>query len=937
MLDFVRICEKTSKGKTIVCSEFIIRSKYKDLMIKGGNFMAFFDESTGFWCTDMQRLVEVIDSMTDEYIAEHNIADAKPLYLSNYTSTKWEELRRYFRSQEDYYEHLDRNILFNNSEVTRKSYATFKLPYNMRDADTPAWDELMESLYEPEEREKLEWAVGAIIKGDSKKIQKFISIYGEPGTGKGTFLDILTSMFDGYCKTFKSETLGNANASFSLEQLSSNPLIAIDPDGDLSKITLNTRLNTVISHESMVVNEKFKKQYSMRFDSFLFIGTNTPVKITDTKSGLIRRLIDVYSKGYKIPENKYNKLMKAVKFEYGGIAKKCLDTYERLGRYYYSRYEPQKMIFLTNEIVNFLNDNIDLYIDKDFVNPKEIYNDYNMWCEENKVIPLSGPKFKTEISNFFMGIKDVMVKGVRYRNVYYGLKTYKLENRNVYEKDIDKGSENVTEDEHMETTWLDLRKLRDGEQSKLDVILSDSRARKADHHGKPDGTWDECTTKLKDIRTSNLHYVIPNDEHHIFVDFDIPDEDGNKSLTKNLKAASNFPPTYAEVSKSGQGLHLHYIYDGDIRELSCIYGPNIEVKVFPSDKKSAMRRKLTLTNNLDIAHISSGLPFKETKGANDEVFDIKYYKSDKAIRKMLVKCMQKGYSGGHTVTNVSYAKMILDKLYASDISYDVSDMRTAMRDFAAGSTHQSSKCLEMVADMKFCSREYEEEVVDPKMLERTVDYGEAPLVFWDVEVFVNCFILCYKFEDKPEVIRLINPTPQQVKELFKFRLVGFNNLGYDNHICYARALGYSNRALYDLSRRIINGSKEEQRQAKFPQAKNISYTDVYDFSIKKQSLKKWEIELNLHHLENAYPWDEPLPEEHWDEVATYCANDVIATEAVFKHLSTDWKARQILSDLSGLSVNETTNNHTLAIVFGGEKHPKLVYTDLATGEQTVGR
>jgi hypothetical protein len=259
LLDFVKIREKVSKGKTVVFSEFIIRSKYKDLMIKGGNFMAFFDESTGFWCKDMQVLVELIDSMIDEYITEHNIADAKPLYLSNYTNSKWEELRRYFRSQEDYYEHLDRNILFNNSEVTRKSYATFKLPYNMEDADTPAWDELMESLYESEEREKLEWAVGAIIKGDSKKIQKFISIYGEPGTGKGTFLDILTSMFDGYCKTFKSETLGNANASFSLEQLSSNPLIAIDPDGDLSKITLNTRLNTVISHESMVVNEKFKK------------------------------------------------------------------------------------------------------------------------------------------------------------------------------------------------------------------------------------------------------------------------------------------------------------------------------------------------------------------------------------------------------------------------------------------------------------------------------------------------------------------------------------------------------------------------------------------------------------------------------------------------------------------------------------------------------
>ena len=929
MLDFVRICEKTSKGKTIVCSEFIIRYKYKDLMIKGGNFMAFFDESTGFWCKDMQRLTEVIDSMIDKYISEHNIIDAKPLYLSNYTSTKWEELRRYFRSQEDYYEYLDRNILFNNSEVTSKSYATFKLPYNIEDAETPAWDELMESLYESEEREKLEWAVGAIIKGDSKKIQKFISIYGEPGTGKGTFLDIITSMFDGYCKTFKSETLGNANASFSLEQLSSNPLIAIDPDGDLSKITLNTRLNTVISHESMVVNEKFKKQYSMKFDSFLFIGTNTPVKITDTKSGLIRRLIDVYSKGYKIPENKYNKLMKAVKFEYGGIAKKCLDTYEKLGRYYYSRYEPQKMIFLTNEIVNFLNDRINLYIDKDYVIPKEIYSDYNVWCEENKVIPLSGPKFKTEISNFFIGVKDVMVKGTRYRNVYYGLKTYKLENRNVYEKDIDNGSEDIVAD----ASWLDLRKLKVGEQSKLDIILNDSKARKADHHGKPDGNWDSCTTKLKDIRTSNLHYVIPNDEHHIFVDFDIPDEDGNKSLTKNLKAAAEFPPTYAEVSKSGQGLHLHYIYDGDIRDLSCIFGPNIEVKVFPSDKKSAMRRKLSLTNNLDIAHISSGLPLKkDNEKESKKMIDWSKMKDDKKLRAMLLRCMRKEYSGGHTTTNVSFAKKILDDCYACGVSYDVSDMKPLMIDFASGSTNQATKCLELVADMKFCSKNYEAVEPDPKMFERSVDYGDAPIVFFDVEVFPNLFIICYKFKGQPEVIRLINPTPEEVKELFKFRLVGFNNLGYDNDICYARAMGTSIRGLYDLSHRIINGSPEEKRQAHNPQAKKISYTDIYDFSNDKKSLKKWEISLGIHHLELGLKWDEEVPESMWEKVAEYCCNDVIATEAVWDKLEdSDWVARIVLSELSGLSVNESTNSHTMQFIFGDNQHPQseFIYTDLS--------
>ena len=97
-------------------------------------------------------------------------------------------------------------------------------------------------------------------------------------------------------------------------------------------------------------------------------------------------------------------------------------------------------------------------------------------------------------------------------------------------------------------------------------------------------------------------------ENHIVVDFDIPDETGNKSFEKNLEAASKLPPTYAELSKSGQGIHLHYLYSGDPSQLSRIYDDHIEVKVFTG--KSSLRRKLTKCNDLPIATISSGLPMK---------------------------------------------------------------------------------------------------------------------------------------------------------------------------------------------------------------------------------------------------------------------------------------------------------------------------------------
>ena len=76
-----------------------------------------------------------------------------------------------------------------------------------------------------------------------------------------------------------------------------------------------------------------------------------------------------------------------------------------------------------------------------------------------------------------------------------------------------------------------------------------------------------------------MHYVkIPDNE--IVIDFDIKDANGNKDFNRNLEAASLWPKTYAELSKSEEGIHLHYIYDGNVEELSRIYSDDIEIKIF---------------------------------------------------------------------------------------------------------------------------------------------------------------------------------------------------------------------------------------------------------------------------------------------------------------------------------------------------------------------
>ena len=97
---------------------------------------------------------------------------------------------------------------------------------------------------------------------------------------------------------------------------------------------------------------------------------------------------------------------------------------------------------------------------------------------------------------------------------------------------------------------------------------------------------------------------------------------------------------------------------------------------------------------------------------------------------------------------------------------------------------------------------------------------------------------------------------------------------------------------------------------------------MYDFSVKKQSLKKFQIELGIKHKELGIPWDKPVPKELWTKVAEYCDNDVLATEAVFNARKSDFLARQILADVAGMTVNDTTNTLTTKIIFGNNRKPQ---------------
>jgi Family of unknown function (DUF5906) len=895
-MDFFQVERRETKTGIEVYPSWVV-DRSTDLMIRGGAFHAIWDESNGLWTTDEFTARRIIDREINARAAElvDSETNARVMTLGRYKSNTWLEFRRYCANMPDTHVTLDSNLAFANTPPRKEDHSSKRLSYDLEPGPIAAYDKLMTRLFSPEERLKLEWATGAIIAGDAKYIQKFIVLYGEAGTGKSTFLHILEQLFDGYWSVFDARALAttsNSNSTFASEAFRTNPLVAIQHDGDLSRIADNTLLNTIIAHEPMMINEKYKALYMARIQAFLFIGTNQSVRITDAKSGLIRRLIDVNPTGELFPPAEYNALISQIQFELGAIASHCLDVYRKTGKNFYTGYRPTDMIIRTDIFYNFLLSSFDMLKERNGITLKEAWGLYKIYCAESGFERMMNMhRFRDELRNYFDEfLPKTRVDGTEVRSLFRGFQTQKLTYLRLPEPEVP----SLVMDETI---------------SLLDEMLADCPAQYANKDGTPLKKWANVRTTLASLDTTKLHYVKPPGQH-IVIDFDLTGDDGQKSLERNLEAASGWPPTYAEYSQSGSGIHLHYIYTGDVTKLSRVFDVGIEVKIFSGD--ASLRRSLSKCNNIPVATISSGLPLKEKR-----MIDSDTVQSERGLRNLILRNLHKEIHPG-TKPSIDFIYKILEDAYNSGLPYDVTDMRPRILAFANNSTNQPEYCIRKVIDMKFSSEAELPPAPEPQ---------DDRYVFYDLEVFPNLFVCCWKFRGSDNVVKMINPSSVEIEELARMNLIGYNNRRYDNHIMYARIMGYSELDLYKLSQRIVKG----EGGAFFGDAYNLSFADIFDFSSEKKSLKRFQIDLGLNHRELGLPWDQPVDPALWDHVADYCANDVITEEQVFEDRIQDFRARQMLAALSGLTVNDTTQRHTAKIIFGDVKtpQPEFVYTDLS--------
>lgn len=948
MYDFLRVERKYNNKlqRNVYSPTYVIKSNIKDLLIRGQKFYAIYNYNTGLWETDDSVATTLIDEQVKEYVDKNESQAFKedpehsPIIMrlsdqQNHLINQWHSFcERDYRPEWDPKCQLDQKVIFSNTDVKRSDYASKKLSYPLQEQATPYYDKICEKLYLPEEREKWEWYVGCLLAGDQDKIQKMLVFYGEPGTGKSTIIGkvLADTVFEGfemgYVSKFEANNLVGRN-EFATDFLEKDPVLVYDDDAEMNMITSKTTLNKIISHEAIRVNAKFEKAFVTRPHCLMIVGSNEPVQMSPN-SGMNRRLIDVRPTGNRLLPEEYDECISNLQYEKSGIAWRCLQVYKKHGPHYYDHYIAEDMLSRTSPFQNFVLENyLALKNGCSLAAAYKLYTDYAEECNFKNI--LVRYKFRDTLKLYFRSYDDQKFSGFKYDRI------------GKEDPDAPKESKDDKKPKESPSSWIELK----SQPSIFDETYKDCLAQyEQDNKEHPlRYAWGNCKTTLKDLDTSRVHYVM-GPKNLIFLDFDKRGSNGEKDLEENLRVASKFPRTYAEVSKSGDGVHLFYIYTGgDPDKLSRILEDNVEVKV-PKGGTS-IRRKLTLCNDLPIAEISSGLPFKEEKTKN--MVDWEGFENEQALRKFIAKCILKKHHG-YTRPEVNFIYKALEEAYQKGFTYDIRDLQNDIFGFASNSTNSAQYCMELVSRMHFCSKD-----INEKENIETAEYKTAPIIFLDCEIapsarqalnagtklYDDCpedtpalFLIEWKYQGDDDVKVMCNPTAREVEKLFRYRIIAHNGINYDSNMLYAAAQGYTPEELYNLSKKLTDKNKEVQNRAKFSQARHLFYADTYEYPTEKIGLKKWEIKLEIDHQEWDRDWTQPVPKDQWDKFEGYCKNDVISLEAVFNATHNDFVAKEMLVDLvPGSSMIDSTNSISTRFVKGDADHLELVYTDFTTGKQ----
>lgn len=316
-------------------------------------------------------------------------------------------------------------------DFTPDIVCTSKIPTNYNpDASTEKADKIIGSFVrdDPFKKNLICEMLGYGLYEDKNLIGKFFIIVGDKENGKSVFLRYTTNTFGDF--NIMSLDLKDLGSRFATTLLR-DKIFNLGDDISGNYIDETDVLKKVVTGEKMVVEEKGKQGRSESYNIALIFTANKTPRVKDPTGAVLRRaMLIIFDNDFSVGSPaRDNKILQKIKNEEEreGLLKLAVEGLKRLSErgYFEENEETIKNLidfdFDNNPIKEFDYEMRTLktdgwYIDK---TTKEVYRQYELWCIENDVRPLSRRNFTKEFKALHkLEIKQKRIEG-GIENIYY--------------------------------------------------------------------------------------------------------------------------------------------------------------------------------------------------------------------------------------------------------------------------------------------------------------------------------------------------------------------------------------------------------------------------------------------------------------------------------------------------------------------------------------
>ena len=229
-------------------------------------------------------------------------------------------------------------------------------------------------------------------------------LIGDGGTGKDTFLQVITALH----RNTISLSLDSLDG-FKLSLLKDASLACVD---ETPKKIDEERIKTIISGDLIQVDRKHRDPISVRPQAKWFVCGNALPYVNDSSSGFWRRWI-IFPFNVKPKQKKLLLAEKIINTELSGVLNWALEGLSRLlKRGEFPPLTDQMRSAIgdgrkhSDSIAQWLED-CGVEFDENCKNTRtDVYSHYSTWCRESNVKPEGSPRFWEKIKMKFPGLPD---------------------------------------------------------------------------------------------------------------------------------------------------------------------------------------------------------------------------------------------------------------------------------------------------------------------------------------------------------------------------------------------------------------------------------------------------------------------------------------------------------------------------------------------------